>query len=96
MLIEVVILQSDAFQSIENFPQKENTVECPLDRQKVFTYVCTPFIYFLSPKHMFIGVSDFGPRKKGNDLKPETSGSVFRTTPKLRSIPPPPWEGHTN
>ena len=35
MLIEVVILQSDAFQSIENSSQKENTIECPLDRQEL-------------------------------------------------------------
>ena len=33
--IGVLILQSDTFQSMENSPQKENTIECPLDRQEL-------------------------------------------------------------
>lgn len=28
-------MQSDAFQNIENSSQKENTIECPLDRQEL-------------------------------------------------------------
>ena len=44
---------------------------------------------------MFTAVDDFGARKKYNNLKHDTSGSIFPTTPKQRSNPHP-REGFTN
>ena len=44
---------------------------------------------------MFTAVGDFGARKKYDNLKPDTSASIFPTTPKQRSNPHP-REGLTN
>ena len=52
-------------------------------------------VYSISSKHLFIAVSDFGAEKTKKNLKPDTSGSIFPTTPRQRSNPHP-REGLTN
>ena len=57
-------------------------------RQSLTNAISLPLIHSISSKHVFTAVSDFSNRKK-NHFKPDTSGSIFPTPPRQRSIPHP-------
>ena len=64
-----------------------------IESQSLTKATSLPLVYSNSSKHVFIAVSDFSDRKK--KLKPDTSGSIFPTTPRQKSNPHP-REGLTN
>ena len=55
--------------------------------------ISLPLVYSILLKHVFIAVSNFSDQKK--QLKHDTSGSIFPTTPRQKSNLDP-WEGLTN
>ena len=67
--------------------------------QSLTNHKSLPLVYSISSKHVFIAVSNFSDRKK--KLKPDTSGSIFPTTPRQKSNSHPrpyksnsPFPGH--